>query len=81
MEQSTGNVTVRMPVKTQKKLEQIAAGADRSRNWLINQAIENYLEVYDWQEKRIRERLKKAEKGGKFSSISQVSDVIDFFKP
>jgi predicted transcriptional regulator len=48
MGQDTGNVTVRMPVKTQKKLEQIAAGVDRSRNWLINQAIENYLEVYDW---------------------------------
>ena len=45
-----------------KKLEQIAAGVDRSRNWLINRAIENYLEVYDLQEKRIRERLKKAEK-------------------
>jgi predicted transcriptional regulator len=81
MDQCTGNVTVRMPVKTQKKLEQIAAGADRSRNWLINQAIENYLEVYDWQEKRIRERLKKAEKGGKFYSSSHVSDVIDSFKP
>jgi len=81
MDQDTGNVTVRMPVKTQKKLEQIAAGVDRSRNWLINQAIENYLEVYDWQEKRIRERLKKAEKGGKFHSSRQVSDVIDSFKP
>lgn len=81
MDQDTGNVTVRMPVKTQKKLEQIAAGVDRSRNWLINQAIENYLEVYDWQEKRIRERLKKAEKGGKFYSSKQVSDVIDSFKP
>ncbi len=81
MDHDTGNVTVRMPVKTQKKLEQIAAGADRSRNWLINQAIENYLEVYDWQEKRIRERLKKAEKGGKFYSSGQVSDVIDSFKP
>ena len=79
MDKDTGNVTVRIPVKTQKKLEQIAAGVDRSRNWLINQAIENYLEVYDWQEKRIRERLKKAEEG-KFYSSGQVSDVIDSFK-
>ena len=80
MDQDTGNVTVRMPVKTQKKLEQFAAGVDRSRNWLINQAIENYLEVYDWQEQRIRDRLKKAEKGGTFYSSRQVSDVIDSFK-
>ncbi len=81
MDHDTGNVTVRMPVKTQKKLEQIAAGVDRSRNWLINQAIENYIEVYDWQEKRICERLKKAEKGGKFHAAGQVNDVIESFKP
>ncbi len=81
MDQDTGNVTVRMPVKTQKKLEQIAAGVDRSRNWLINQAIENYIEVYDWQEKRIRERLKKAEKGGEFYTAGQINDVIESFKP
>ena len=81
MGQDTGNVTVRMPVKTQKKLDQIAVGLERSRNWLINQAIENYLEVYDWQERRIRERLKKAGKGGKFYTSAQVNDVIESFKP
>ncbi len=80
MAQDTGNVTVRMPVKTQKKLEQIAADFERSRNWLINEAIETYLDVYEWQEKRIRERLKTAEKGGKFYTSSQVSDVIESFK-
>jgi predicted transcriptional regulator len=81
MAQDTGNVTVRMPVKTQKKLEQIAAGFERSRNWLINEAIENYLDVYEWQEKRIRERLKIAEKGGTFSTSREVNDVIESFKP
>jgi len=80
MSQDTGNVTVRMPVKTQKKLDQIAAEVDRSRNWLINEAIEQYLEVYDWQEKRIRERLKKAESAGKFYTKAQVNEVIESFK-
>ncbi|MDX1411528.1 MAG: ribbon-helix-helix domain-containing protein [Nitrospirales bacterium] len=80
MPQETGNVTVRLPIKTQKKLDQISAEADRSRNWLINAAIEQYLEVYDWQEKRIRERLKKAEKGGKFHTKDQVNAVIESFK-
>jgi predicted transcriptional regulator len=81
MAQETGNVTVRMPVKTQKKLDQIASEADRSRNWIINEAIDQYLDVYEWQEKRIRERLKKSEKGGKFLTKAQVSDVIESFKP
>ncbi len=81
MTESSGNVTVRLAGETRKKLDHIAAGLDRSRNWLINEAIENYLEVYEWQEKQIRERLKKAEKKGKFRTAKQVSKVIDSFKP
>ena len=81
MARESGNVTVRMPVKTQKKLEKIAGEVERSRNWVINQAIGNYLDIYDWQEKRIHERLKKAEKGGKFYTSAQVSDVVESFKP
>ncbi|KMP12108.1 hypothetical protein UZ36_02105 [Candidatus Nitromaritima sp. SCGC AAA799-C22] len=70
-----------MPEETRKKLEHIATGMNRSRNWLINEAIGNYLDVYDWQEKRIRGRLKKAEKGGKFYTGDQVNEVVDSFKP
>lgn len=81
MAQNPGNVTVRISLETQKKLDRVAAGFDRSRNWLINEAIENYLDVYDWQEKRIKERLKKAEKGGKFVSGSQVDRMVESFKP
>jgi predicted transcriptional regulator len=81
MAQETGTVTVRIPVKTQKKLDQIASEADRSRNWIINEAIAQYLDVYALQEQRIRERLKKAEKGGKFLAKAQVGDVIESFKP
>lgn len=81
MPEPTGNVTVRMPVKIQKKLDQIAAGVDRSRNWIINEAVEQYLEVYEWQEQRIRERLKKAEKGAKFFSKAEVASVVETFRP
>jgi predicted transcriptional regulator len=81
MAQNSGNVTVRVSSDIQKKLDQIAAGFDRSRNWLINEAIENYLEIYEWQEKRIEDRLKKAEKGGKFLSSDQVDKIVESFKP
>ena len=81
MAQNSGNVTVRVPSDIQKKLDQIAAGFDRSRNWLINEAIENYLDIYEWQEKRIKDRLKKAEKGGKFLSSDQVDKIVESFKP
>lgn len=81
MGQNSGNVTVRVSSDIQQKLDHIAASFDRSRNWLINEAIENYLEIYDWQEKRIEERLKKAEKGGKFLSSGQVDEIVESFKP
>jgi predicted transcriptional regulator len=81
MAQNSGNITVRISSEAQKKLDHIAAGFDRSRNWLINEAIESYLDVYEWQEKRIKERLIKAEKGGKFLNSDQVDKIVESFKP
>src|SRR5262245_35566459 len=77
MSQTTENVTVRMPPDTQKKLGKIAASMDRSRNWLINQAVEQYLELYDWQAEQIRQRLATAENGGKFISHDDAMRRID----
>jgi len=81
MPQPKGNVTVRLPLDTQKKLDHIAESFTRSRNWVITEAIENYLDVYEWQEKKIHERLKKAEKGGTFRSGNSVNEAIESFKP
>jgi predicted transcriptional regulator len=66
-----------MRPEVQQKLEKIATRLDRSRNWLINQAIEQYLEVYDWQAVRIRERLHQAEQGGTFLPHEQVMQRLD----
>ena len=77
MPQTTENVTVRMTPYTQKKLGKIAASMDRSRNWLINQAVEQYLELYDWQTEQIRDRLHKAENGGKFISHDEAMSRIE----
>ena len=62
----SGNVIVRMSADVQAKLEQIAVSLDRSRNWLINDAIERYLETYDYQAEKIKERINIAESGGAF---------------
>jgi predicted transcriptional regulator len=81
MPQISENITVRMPPKMAKKLDVLAVGLDRSRNWLINQAIDNYLEVYEWQTARIRERLGKSRKGGKFKTSNHVDALVESFKP
>jgi predicted transcriptional regulator len=77
MPASTENVTVRMPPEVTAKLEQIAESLDRSRNWVINQAIQHYLEVYDWQTARIAERLEAAENGGVFVPHDEVMQQLE----
>ncbi len=77
MAQTTENVTVRLPPATQKKLGKIAASLDRSRNWLINQAVEHYLDLYDWQTDLIRQRLQEAENGGDFLSHEDAMGRLD----
>ena len=72
MPQVTENITVRMQPNIHKKLEKIAASMDRSRNWLINQAVELYLDLYDWQAEHIKQRLHEAEHGGEFLSHDEV---------
>lgn len=74
---ATENVTVRMPPEVTEKLERIAERLDRSRNWVINEAIERYLDVYDWQTTRIAERLDQAEHGGTFTPHDQVMDRLE----
>ena len=81
MTEKMGNVTIRLSAEKQKKLDDIASSFDRSRNWLINEAVENYLDVFEWQEQRIKDRLKKANKGGKFLSSKRVDNIVDSFKP
>lgn len=77
MQQTTENVTVRMPPATQKKLGKIATSLDRSRNWVINQAVEQYLELYDWQAEHIRQRLDTAENGGTLMSHDEAMRRIE----
>ena len=81
MARNTGNITVRISSETQKKLDHVAVSVDRSRNWVINEAIENYLSVYEWQEKRISDRLNSAEKGGVFLDSGEVEKIVQSFNP
>lgn len=75
------NFSVRVPEATQTKLDAVAGSLDRSRNWVVNEAIASYLSLYDWQKARIQERFEIAEKDGVFLSSQQVDSVVDAFRP
>ena len=81
MASETGRMSVAVPSDTQEKLDAIAAKEDRSRNWLVNQAINQYLDLYEWQTMRIQERLEHARSGkANFSSSKDIDELIENFK-
>lgn len=81
MASDTGRMSVSVTPEKQEKLDAIANSLDRSRNWLVNQAIDYYIEIYDWQTKKIQERLDIASgKNAQFHSSDNVDAIIDKFK-
>ncbi len=60
MASNTGRMSVSVSPEKQSKLDAIAANADRSRSYVVNEAIDYYLDLYDWQTRHIEERLERA---------------------
>ena len=59
----TEPITVRTRKQTVQELDALAAVMDRSRNYLVNQAIDQFLEVNAWQMERIRQGMADADAG------------------
>lgn len=82
MASNSGRMSVSVPPETQEKLDALAGSLDRSRNWVVNQAIEQYLELHEWQRAKIQARLERADSGhATFHSSREVDAVIDTFAP
>ena len=56
-------VSVRLDDETLKKLDMMAKSADRSRAWLMAQAVKQYVEHEAWQLDAIHKSLAKLESG------------------
>ena len=55
--------SVRTNSRKVQRLDELAKQQDRSRNYLVNQAIDEFLELHAWQEERIKEGIKAADEG------------------
>lgn len=53
------------------EIDALAGAMDRSRNYIVNQAIEQYLEANTWQMERIRDGIAAA-RDGKVASAGEV---------
>jgi len=68
-------ITFRVDAQKRKALDAIAAGIDRDRSYVLNEAINSYLEVHQWQTAHIKEGLRQAD-AGKFAKDSEVSSAF-----
>jgi predicted transcriptional regulator len=75
---ATEAFSVRTDAKTVIKLD-MAEQQDRSRNYLVNQAIDQYLELLAWQDERIKEGIKAAG-AGRFASDAEMDAIFDKYK-
>ncbi|MDO8757517.1 MAG: CopG family transcriptional regulator [Elusimicrobiota bacterium] len=65
-------ITFRTDIQRKTALDVIAASLDRDRSYVLNEAINNYLEVHQWQIAHIKKGIRQAD-AGKFAKDSEVS--------
>jgi predicted transcriptional regulator len=61
-------LSFRTEESTREELDRIAGVLDRNRNWVINQAIESYIDTYRWQLEHIGQGIKDSSAGRTFST-------------
>ena len=71
--------TVRSDSKKVKQLDKLASQMDRSRNYLVNQAIDQLLEIHSWQIDRTKEGIKAADEG-RFASDAEMEQIFNKYE-
>lgn len=56
-------VSFRLDSDKVSALDTLARALDRDRSYLLNEAVESYLEVQQWQVEQIREGIRQADRG------------------
>jgi len=70
----TAAFTVRLDEDVLRDLDRLAEKTDRSRNWLVNQAVQDYVTVNAWQLERIEGGIAAADRGD-FATDDEVARV------
>lgn len=66
--------TVRLDEETLGALDQLAEKTERSRNWLVAKAVENYVALNAWQVSKIEAGIAAANHGD-FASDAELARV------
>ena len=76
---STEAFSVRADSKKVKQLDMIAKQQDRSRNYLVNKAIDQLLDLNTWQSERVKEGIKAADQG-RFASDADMAKIFSRYE-
>jgi predicted transcriptional regulator len=65
-------ITFRLDADKRETLDAIAQVADRDRSYVLNEAIDAYLDAHEWQIEHIKRGLRQAE-AGQFATEKEVA--------
>ncbi|MGH8117135.1 MAG: CopG family ribbon-helix-helix protein [Rhodanobacteraceae bacterium] len=74
-ESATAPITIRADKHTVSAIDALACAMDRSRNYVVNQAIRQYLDANAWQIERIKEGLADARAGRVFPADDVLAEI------
>lgn len=66
-------VTARIPEETATKLDELAKATNRSKSFIVANALEQFLEEQAWQVARINESIAQAD-AGEFATEEEIKD-------
>jgi predicted transcriptional regulator len=69
---ATEAFTIRAESDIVQQLDDLAGSLDRSRNYLVNQALKEYLAAHTWQLEKINQGIAAAERG----ELTEHDDVM-----
>ena len=72
--------TVRLDESTLNALDHLAEKTDRSRNWLVSRAVEDFVALNAWQLDKIEAGIAAADRGD-FASDKELARVRKKFAP
>ncbi len=68
-------ISVRVPVSVAKRLEILAKSVERSKSYIAAEAIEEYLDIHEWQVQAIQDGLKEIEQGAVIDFVEVKKDL------
>jgi len=69
------NISIRIDAEAIDKLDTLARAQDRSRNWIVKEALQQYFDHQDWMVEAIKDGIRDADAGRTVPHDQVVAEV------